>query len=401
MCIPGQKNISGIDRNSLLLIAAVGLLMRVIPLFNSAEWTDLYVQQALPILNHLNIYSAAPGIFPYSPVSMFLPALCAKLSFIFNVPFHVVMRLPGIAADTLIALSIYAVLAKLGKKNAVLAGLLYALNPVSILISSFHGNVMPIAVLFSFLAYAVLLFGVEKNYRLSALLLGAAIGFRGYPVLLLPLFLIKIKAPWTRRLEYIAYSIIPTAVSFVPFLFLDHGSVIREVFSYSGFPDYGLAAILRAFYSYIYAARLYVLPGNALGILSDVTKVVFLAGYVMILLLAARKSLVSSIMAVFLAFYFIYTGISSQYLVWILPFAFIAHDRMLKYYLVIGTWALVNFYWVYHPYILFGKSGFTYYPLAGLLAGELISLGLLWLVCLSWAVALMAGKRSDTEGGAL
>jgi hypothetical protein len=377
----------------LLLILLLGLLVRLIPLLNAIDWTDLYGRQALPILDHLNIYSSTKRVFPYSPVSMFLPAMCAIFSTALEIPFYIIMRLPAIFADICIGLSIYAVLAKLGKeKTAFLSGLLYVLNPVSILISSFHGNLMPVAVLFSFQAYTVLLDGEEDNYRLSALLLGLAIGFRGYPVLLLPLFLIKLRLPVSKKVKYVLYSTIPTALSFVPFLLLDYRAVFREVFSYTGFPDYGLGALLRAFYSLQNFDIFVNFPGGVLPRLLVYTKALFIVIYILILVFARRKRLVSLVLAVFLAFYCIYSGISSQYLIWILPFAFLAGDRLLKYYVIFAAWALVNFYSLYHPYIIFGRISMTNLPLVGLLKGQIISLGLLWLVCAVWLVFILSGK---------
>jgi hypothetical protein len=308
------------------------------------------------------------------------------------------MRLPAIIADIGIALAIYVAFIRMGRKNAFSVGLLYAINPVSILICSFHGNIISIATLFSFLAYVVLLPKAgERNYRLSALLLGIAIGFRGYPILLLPLFLFKLRVTLGKKIEYALYSTIPTALSFVPFLLLDYKSIFREVFAYSGFPDYGLAAILRAVYSWINDARLYDLPGNLDVMLSVNAKALFFVAYAALMLISLRKRLISLITSVFLIFYFIYTGISSQYLIWVLPFAFLLQGRMLKYYLFFATWALVNFYWIYHPYIIFGKSPSVMVPLRDLLVGEIISLSLLWAVCLVWAVVLLFKKDDGAD----
>lgn len=386
-----------IDIKSLLLILEVSLLLRIIPLISALNWTDLYDQQALPILRHLNIYSTTHRIFPYSPVSMFLPAFCAQLSQIFKIHFYIIMRLPAIIADVCIALSVYVTMVKLGRKDALLMGLLYALNPVAILICSFHGNIMSIPVLFSFLAYSVLLWGVEENYRLSALLLGLAIGFRGYPILLLPLFLFKLKIDLNKKIEYIIYSAVPTALSFLPFLILDYKSVIREVFAYSGFPDYGIAAIIRAIYSYKFNVQLYDLPNNMVAVLSNFSKDLFFIVYAVILLASIRKKLITSILSVFLIFYFIYTGMGSQYFLWILPFCFLVKDKMVMYFLIFVTWALFNFYWVYHPYIIFGRFGAFDVPLKILLAGEVISLILVWVVCMLWAVRLIVEKDTGAN----
>jgi len=390
-----------IDIKKLLFVLLVSLLLRIYPLLNAVNWTDLYVEQAMPVLKHLNIYSATHKVFPYSPVSMFLPALCSLLSKFFKIPFYIMMRMPAIIADVCIAVTIYVTLIKLGRKEAYSMGLLYAINPVSILISSFHGNIMPIPVLFSFLAYAVLLWGVEENYRLSALLLGIAIGFRGYPILLLPFFLFKLEISLNKRIEYIIYSILPTTLSFLPFMLLDYKSVLREVFAYSGFTDYGLAAIIRAVYSYVKDIRLYDLSGNLVLLMSEISKALFFFVYAILLFTQVRKRLITSILSVFLFFYFIYTGMGSQYFLWILPFCFLVRDKMVKYYMIFVTWALVNFYWVYHPYIIFGRLGPVNVPFKGLLAGEIISLSLLWIVCLSWALKLMREGDNELDGDLL
>lgn len=381
-----------------LLIILVAFLVRLIPVLHTANWTDLYDQQALPILRHLNIYVVTRGIFPYSPVSMFIPALCAKMSLFFKMPFSVVMRFPCIAADMGIAISLYIIMSKKTQTRAFLYGMLYAINPVAVLIAAFHGNLITIPTLLSFLAYGVLLFGVDNNYRLSALLLGLAIGFRGYPVLLLPFFLVHLKVPAKKKIGYILYAAIPTALSFIPFLILDFKSVLREVFTYSGFTDYGFIAIVRAALSFKYGALLYGLPDNMHLWLTNGSKILFFTVYIIGLFIFARRRLIDSIMFVFASFYFLFGGVSSQYFVWILPFAFLAKDRMLSWYTVVATWALVNFYWIYHPHVLFGKSKPIVLPFHILLGGEIISLSLLWVTCLCWIVILLTKKEEKREG---
>lgn len=369
----------------------------MIPILNGANFIDLYDYQAYPILKHLNIYSATHKIFPYSPVSMFLPALCAILTDLLRIPFYMAIRLPGVIADVLIAISLYMVMWKKGQKNAFLWGLFYAVNPVSILITSFHGNIMALPVLFTFLAYVVLLFGIQNNYRLSALLLGLAIGLRGYPVLLLPLFIIKLNLTFKKKIEYILYATVPITLSFIPFLILDYQSVLREVFAYSGFIDYGIAAILRSIISFKSKMLLYGLPNNLHILLVKYSKILFVITYLVLAYALRRKKMIISILAVFVAFYFIYAGLSSQYFIWLLPFAFLIQDRMLKYYLIFATWALTNFYLLYHPKIIFGDLSPFKFSLQNLLLGEIISLSLLWVTCFIWLLFLIIKKDKHEE----
>jgi len=379
------------------LILIVALAIRMIIVFNQSPWTDNYLEQAKPILNHQNIYSETHKVFPYSPVSMFLPAACVKISDSLNLPFHMVMRFPSVLADVCIALAIFVGMAKIGMKRAFLWGMFYALNLLSILITAFHGNVISIATLFSFLSSVVLLENAQKNYRLSALLLGVGIGFRSYPVLLLPLFLLKLPVSRTEKIKYLLYSTVPTALSFIPFFILDFSSVLKEVFAYSGFTDFGIAAIIRAVLSFKYKTLLFGFPPDWYNILSSITKPGFFVIYFVILFLTSKRKMVASILSTFLAFYCIYSGISAQYFIWILPFAFLIRDPMLKYFLFLSTWALTSFYWVYHPHIIFGRFEPMRIDLNVLLASQILSLSILLGFCLIWMIKILAGKEKNHD----
>lgn len=380
--------------NEFLFIIAIAFLVHMIPVLLGADSTDilLYKQQAHPILKGLNIYSATHKIFPYSPVSMFIPALCAKISFWLNIPFYIIMKIPAVLGDVFTAGTVYLIFLKLVPKNAYFWGLLYALNPISLLIGSFQGNMMSIPTLFMFLSYAVLLYGVKSNYRLSALLLGLAIGFRGFPVLLLPLFLVKLALPLRKRLEYLAYATIPTALSFVPFLLLDHMSVFKEVFAYSGRIDYGFVPILRGIFCIKEGILIYGPPANIHAALTNITKMLFFLIYLIIILGFRKKRLIDSIIAIFLTFYFVYAGVASQYFLWILPFLFLTKDRLLKFYLIICSMAIITFYYLYHPQILFGRFDIVKLPLRVLLFNEVVWMALLWLLCGFWILRLIIRK---------
>ena len=380
--------------NKFFFIVVIASIVRFIPVLFGANFLDLYEQQAIPVLKGLNIYKATSNVFPYSPVSMFLPALCAYISLLLKVPFYIIMKAPAIIGDAFIAGSLYLIISEVDSgRNGYIWGLFYALNPISLLITSFHGNLISIPTLFMFLSYAVLLFHEERNYRLSALLLGLAIGFRGFPILLLPFFLLKLNQSFSKRLEYLAYAVIPTALSFLPFLILDYQSVLKEVFAYSGFTDYGIIAILRGIYSIKHNILAYGLPDNIHLTFLAFTKTLFLIIYFLLIPNAKKFKLIDLIVLVFLLFYFIYGGIGSQYFIWLLPFIFLTKDKWLKFYMLLCTMALAGFYYVYHPRILFGSSSYVKLPLRILLYNEVFWIGLLWILCGFWAVRLFFTKE--------
>jgi hypothetical protein len=389
------RNPVNISKN-LLAILIVAFLARVIPLIfgtGNADDMMLYQNHAYPVLMNLNIYQVTHRLFPYPPLSMPIPALCMVFSDFFKIPFHIMMRIPAITADTFIAVSIYTVLSILKEKNAFWWSMLYALNPVSILISSFHGNIMPLPALLTLLAYAVLLFGIEKNLRLSALLLGLAVGLRGYPVLLLPVFLIRLQVSFKQKISYLLNCLLPILLSFVPFLILDYKSVLSETFGYNGAPDFGLFGFSRAMYFLLYKAPFYELF-NELSM--TISKFIFLISYFYILFFIWKKklSIIYSIILIFLLFYFIYPGISCQYLIWLLPFAFLSRDRFLYIYLIFASAALVSFYLLYYPKMIFISKTIHFYSNPLFLFEAAAILGL-WAVCGRWILLIVKAKDRE------
>jgi Gpi18-like mannosyltransferase len=302
----------------IICISLVALILRILPVVIGADSTDinLYRQQALPVLNGQNIYQVTHKVFPYSPLTMFIPALCLYLSSKFSLPFHMVMKAPAILGDIAIAVAIYYWLFNIWKdrKAALRGAFLYAINPLAILICAFHGNIMSLPTLFSFLALIMMAYDDEGNHRLSALLLGLAIAFRGYAVLLLPFILLKSGISPGRKLSYVLYAILPTFIFFLPFLALDYRSVFREVFAYSGWTDYGFAAVARAWHSFQTGAVNYRITNGLVSGLALDSRQIFLAAYLIILMRYRRLSLLRSTVMVFLVFYFFYAGVASQYL---------------------------------------------------------------------------------------
>lgn len=383
-------------------LALLSFLFRILPILFGCESTDimLYRQQAIPVLNHQNIYQVTNNVFPYSPLTMFIPAFCLFLSTAVKVPFYVVMKIPALLGDIFLSIAIYYWLLKMwqDKKLAFRGGVLYAINPLAILVSAFHGNLMSIPTLVTFLAVIMVAYAPEENYRLSALLLGLAIGFRGYAVLLLPLFLLKSKATLARKVSYVAYAILPTLLLFIPFLLLDHKSIFREVFSYSSWTDYGFAAISRAWYSFRTGIIEYGLPRNIVVFLAINSKTIFLLAYAAILLRHKKFNLITLALLVYLGFYFFYAGVASQYFVWILPFFYFLKDKISKWYVILGSYALMSFYLIYHPSILFGRFNFTTsLSLRVFLFNEFLALALFWIFCGVWFFILFFKREKSPE----
>jgi len=373
-----------------LLLVALCLAVRVAPaLYFGAEEPDLtvYHRMANIVLRGENIYFQRV-LYPYTPVSMYVPALCLLLAQWLHLPFHFVMKWPAIGADMAIVALLYAIARQVSGRTGAAAGvaLLYALNPVAILISAMHGNITPVAVALGLAAYGVALCRRrEEDLWYCALLLGLAIGFRSYPVLWLPFFLIKLPMTWRQRAVFTALAALPSLVTLLPFLVASFRDVWREAFGYSGFADHGWVAILRD-------ANL-LLPANAhrydVKALLQVSKKLFLAAYALLVVAVAlrprRISLVGGLTVSMLLFYTVYGGVASQYLQWVLPFGLLSSVPLALAFTPVATAALVSFYAMYFPGILWGtrqplllpqpRDGVVFY---------LVALVQCWLLCCLW-----------------
>lgn len=375
----------------LALLLALALAIRLAPaIYFNAEVADLvtYHRMADVVLRGHNLYFQRV-LFPYTPLSMFVPALCDLLAQATGVPFSLVVKLPAILADVAITGLLFATArAVSGRSGVALAvGLLYALNPVAILISAFHGNMTVVAVAFGVAAYACALTARrEEHLWLAALLLGLAIGFRSYPVLWLPFFLIRLPLTWRQRLLFTTLAALPSVATLLPFAIASLRDLLREAFTYSGFADYGWVAIIRD------ASLLLPKPAPDAHLKDrlKLSKALFLAAYALVVALAAARprwfTLAGLLTISSLLFYVLYGGVSSQYLGWVLPFGLLSSLPLALAYTPVAATTLISYYLVYYPGILWGtrhplfaptsRDGVVFY-LVMLVQWEVF--GLLWL----------------------
>ncbi|MFI5268002.1 MAG: hypothetical protein ACHQ7M_11555, partial [Chloroflexota bacterium] len=313
----------------LLLLLALALIVRLAPaVYFNAEVADLttYQRMADIVLRGHNIYFQHV-LFPYTPLSLFLPAFCDLLAQATGVSFSLVVKGPAILADVAITGLLYVIAQRTPRRTgpAVALGLLYALNPVTILISAFHGNMTVVAVAFGLAAYACAVSARrDEHLWLSALLLGMAIGFRSYPVLWLPFFLIRLPLTWRQRAVFTALAALPSVATLLPYVVASWRDLLREAFTYSGFPDYGWVAIIRDAHLLLPSSA----PSPHLKERLHLSKKLFLAAYTLFVAVAAVRprwfSLAGALTVSSLLFFVVYGGVSSQYLGWVLPFGLLS-----------------------------------------------------------------------------
>lgn len=324
------------ENKILILLIIFSFLVRIIPaIFLQDKWYDILnmEENGKLVLDGINPYVRTA--YNYPPPWMFVSAFFYKISMLSGISFITLIKIPAIIADVLIVVFIfkYFLDKRCGIKTATVGGIAYGLNPIPILISGFHGQFDAIVILFMLMSYIYR----EKETK-SALLMGAAIIFKQWPVLFLPFFVRESK----NKFRYLTLNLIPITVSLLPFMIISPLEVIRNVFAYSSAPDYGWASIVRIWFYFHYGYL------DIPQVAAQIGKIMVLVG-VIVVYLRYKDNLIKQVIVVFLVFYFFSSGVGSQYLGWILPFAILSNSRMIKWYTSVASIALISYYFAMAP----------------------------------------------------
>jgi hypothetical protein len=324
-----------------------------------------------------------------------------------GLPFFTLIKLPPIAADAGITVVLYLFGLRQTRQpdRAARLGLTYALNPVSILITGYHGQFDSLMLAPTVLAWFLLDRKVSVSRSrliVAALLLGLGIWFKPIPLLLLPVILPRLPR-WTDRCLFAALSVAPATLGTLPYFARWPQDVAVNFLGYSSwFGQWG--------YSVGWMVLEYLRNGTIPWWLPDPDHVsaplhlMYLAGRWLLLAALAgtwwlisrrRMDLLRGIVATFAVFYFATTGFGVQYLLWIVPFAVARRDRWLWPFTISATILLIVAY----------SLGLAYMPLetspdnAPSTREFIVKLATLptWIVCGLWAWSLL---RPATDAAA-
>lgn len=292
-----------------------------------------------------NPYQAA-RLYPYPPVWVWVEAGCEWLARHSGLSFAVLVKLPVLAAE----IGIVALLARWAAERGGVtrwAPWIYALHPVAVLVSGFHGQFDSLALLMVLLAVRA---SERGRHDASALALAAGIAVKSFPVLAVPVLLFRVTGA-AARIRFVALATLPVAVLLLPYLAHDASAVARELFGYGGVADFGWIGAWRGL-RWVYEEALVRGEARFHGPLIPVAKVLFLAAYAPVVVRMARRELVAALLAVFVAFETFYGALSAQYLLWVIPLAVLRPDRWLAIYTVFAAMGLVGFYLFLAPGVL-------------------------------------------------
>ena len=236
---------------------------------------------------------------------------------------------------TLFDVAILFPLYYLSKKN-LQSVLIYALNPISIIVLNIHGQMESIP-LFFFLS-AVLFF--RKNKLLgSVLTLSYAIYTKPWPVL----FVIPLIKKAKKKFLFVLLAFFPIFLTLIHVLFFPTplAAIIERVKNHRGiFGAWGLSKI-----------ALYLTNYNLNPLIEQLMRRIFLLAFIIFSLFREEKNIVKSILMVML-FLFVFTPtFGIQWFAWLVPFIIIVRPKLWRLFLVFASIYLTfGFAWDAYQY---------------------------------------------------
>lgn len=385
------------------IIWTVGIILsffiRSYFIFHGSEIADIHSLHEMGelTLNGTNPYTAL-NYNSYPPLALYLEMLTIKLSEALNIPFYFLIKFWPNLADFFITYFIYLFLLKnkMTKLKAALWSLGYLLNPISILISSAHGQIDSIPTLLTLIPVFILTFySSKKSFYLSALLLGLAVAVKPNPLVLLPLFVFFKKTNLLEKTIFISLSLAPLLILLQPFLSGNFYYVFSKLIGYSGSNDFGLPAFFRGIYYFQNHQDILILNSTIV----DLSKKIFLLSLgLFYIFFYSRKNLALSCLLVYLLFISLYFGISAQYLSWVLPFAIISKQLLVIPFSIIGSFSLIGFYLFFNPLMIVNFLGgiVPYQPLP-MIIYSFFNLAL-WAINICWIYLISIKFLADRSG---
>lgn len=328
-----MRNLLQIIDSRLILAISAGFILRILYGFIFYGSYDITYVTLYSLATNCGIHIYEGTNYPHPPGWYYLFTSGYILESLLHLPLYYLTKSYAIIADCIIIIILYVVSKNHLNKRI---GLLYALSPVSIIISSLHGQQDSIILLFVLLASVITLMKKTSHLIYGSISFGISLFFKLWPILLIPSFLIMLHSHKKKAVFLFIIGLI-TLLIFSPFL-SSLNALRVNVLQYESSGDFGMSIFL-PFLPLKELVNIYIIPLN---------KWLILLGSFCIALLGKRRqwNIFQTITVVFLFFYVFSFKIGAQYLVWIIPFGLITSSKFIRIYTVAATVALLsNYYW--------------------------------------------------------
>jgi hypothetical protein len=247
-----------------------------------------------------------------------------------GLPWLLAVKIAPVTADVVLVW----IVARLAGPDGRTRALQYAVNPLSLLVASLHGQVEPVALA---LALGGVLLLKKDRPALAGLLLGAAVAAKTWPILIL-IAVLPLRQPRRAGRILAGSAVVPLAclASGAIFLHLDLPHALVRLVSYSGYVR-----------DWTWSGAYIALGHNAAGYYSPLAapgSVLVVAGGAVVLWLLRRHPPEVRVLGMLAAFLVCTAGFGVQYLMWVLPLAIVLSDRWrCQYTIVAAGWAALAY----------------------------------------------------------
>ncbi len=288
-------------------------------------------------------------VFNHPPLTAYYLELIGNLSrsqFFqdYGLTFPFLLRLPGIVSD-LIAVLVLTRIRDLTPERQIptWAMLLFALSPVSIMVSGFHGNTDPILVMFLLLAALMCL---RDRPVLCGIFFALSCQIKIIPLILLPIpFFFWLKRGAAVRFV-VPFALLNLALWIQP-LTKFPALFLRNVFSYNGYwGGWGISYCLKLTHWSQVGGSFFNLPTAAM-IVAWTLKVGIICAAIMIgwrRCHLSERALLDSIAYAWIFLFVLAPSICAQYMVWLAPFVLILSPKFYGW-LTLATTAMLFFFY--------------------------------------------------------
>ena len=239
--------------------------------------------------------------------------------------FPFLLRLPGIIADLITVIALCWMTGQDRQfRLPTWALALFALSPVSIMVTGFHGNTDPVMVMFLVLAS---LFCLRGKSVWCGLFLALSCQIKIIPLLLLPIFFFF----WLSRRRAVSFSlsfVLASLVLWAEPLLKFPALFFKNVLSYGSFWGiWGITYCLRATNLGMFRMETFFFDISPVeSFVVTVLKFIIIAAVLMIAWRRrnlGERALFDSVAYAWIVFFVFAPGVSAQYLVWLAPFVLV------------------------------------------------------------------------------
>ena len=261
----------------------------------------------------------------------------------FGIHFPFLLRLPGIVADFLAVLVLLRI-SKIDVRIPTWALALFALSPVSLMVSGFHGNTDPVMVLLLICAVWMCL---RDRPVLAGLFFALSCQIKIVPLLLLPAFLFFWWSQHKSR-GFVISGVVATCLLWLEPLLNFPVLFAKNVLAYGSYwGTWGITYLLRLTGLHDFSRLSFFDLEPAQNIIVTVMKLIIVIAALWIAWQrrhARSRAFVESLGYTWLVFFMFAPGVGPQYLVWLAPFILILSPILYTCVLVSSSVFLFAFY---------------------------------------------------------